>query len=61
MKKFNNGNGAIICDECSVIIIVGLDESNVPFTIVDNVNDETNHFCSEVCKNNYFKKKEQNG
>lgn len=61
MKKFNNGNGAIICDECFVIITVGLDESNVPFTIIDNVNDEIYHFCSEICKFNYFKKIEENG
>lgn len=64
MIKFNNGRGAIICDECAVIITVGFDESRVPFMVVDKDIDGdivNNHFCSELCKFNYFKKLEENG
>ena len=39
--KFNNGNGALLCNRCSVIINVGNHER-----------EDREHFCEKCKKNN---------
>lgn len=60
--KFNGGNGAVLCSNCSKIIMSG---SKIPDYIWDAVCCEDDKeikniapmFCCDKCKEEYYKKK----
>ena len=46
--KFNSGQGAILCENCAVIIASG---HHIP----TNLTQDKYYFCCEKCKNNFVK------
>lgn len=59
--KFNGGHGAVLCSNCSVIIMQG---SHIPKDIWDAVNNEKLKdippmFCCKECEEEYNKKKDE--
>ena len=44
--KFNSGMGAILCENCAVIMASG---SDVPKHIMTNPSPNEHYFCSERC------------
>jgi hypothetical protein len=47
--KFNSGYGAILCENCAVIIASG-------HMIPDNISKDKNYFCCEECRQEYLQK-----
>ena len=46
--KFNSGQGAILCENCAVIIA---SRHHIP----TNLSQDKYYFCCEKCKNNFVK------
>ena len=46
--KFNSGRGAILCENCAIIIASG-------HLIPQNLSQDKYYFCCEQCKNNFAK------
>lgn len=40
--KFNNGNGALLCNHCRKIIAYGF------------AHEDKHHFCDSTCRNEYY-------
>ena len=52
VHKFNNGNGAILCSQCGIIVASGR-ELNEPFYVhAKEANKPV--FCSEKCECEYY-------
>ena len=54
--KFNGGRGALLCDECHIIIAEG---NNIPNEVKCNHIQNLYFFCSDECKAKYLEKFEK--
>lgn len=60
--KFNNGNGAILCSECGVILASGheiynyINEEHIKDKLIGN---DKEFFCCELCRDEYYRKKKE--
>ena len=54
--KFNGGNLALLCDQCSVICATG---DRIPSDYRTNHNQQTYVFCCEECKQKWLEHKER--
>ena len=64
--KFNGGRGAILCEECGVILAEGeeindiisisSDEEKTNDILTYNINN-VEYFCCELCRCEYYKKR----
>lgn len=51
--KFNNGNGALLCDSCRTIIATG---HNIPKSCRAQSESNELFFCSQECMDSYIEK-----
>lgn len=64
--KFNGGRGAILCEECGVILAEGVeindiigkssDEEIMNDILTYNINN-VEYFCCDLCRGEYYKKR----
>lgn len=63
--KFNGGRGAILCNECGVVVAQGAEIDHLVMdNIIPNINSavaQDNHvFCSKECRDKFFDKLKNN-
>lgn len=54
--KFNGGNGALLCEWCSVIIATG---RNIPSQYMWGDSDSKHVFCCDECRDKWLEKRKE--